>query len=216
MEEAYEELANRIMQKLSTLREGERIMIGVAGMPGSGKSTLAKAVVGRINHLVSQLQWQQQQAASSSSDTSSGSDTSSMSSLDEGSSTSEDNEAAQIAVVVPMDGYHYTKAQLRAMPDPDEKFARRGAHWTFDGEAFYQCLKQIRETGEASVPGFDHGVGDPCPGQISVNKQHKVIVVEGNYVLYDQPPWNQIRPLFDEGWYVDCNLERAMDRVYLR
>lgn len=70
------------------------------------------------------------------------------------------------------------------MPDPDEKFARRGAHWTFDGEAFYQCLKQIRETGEARVPGFDHGVGDPYPGQINVTKQHKAIVAEGNYLLY--------------------------------
>lgn len=32
----------------------------------------------------------------------------------------------------------------------------------------------------------------------------------------DEPPWSHIKPLLTEAWYVDCNLERAMDRVYLR
>ena len=32
----------------------------------------------------------------------------------------------------------------------------------------------------------------------------------------DQPPWKDIRDLLSEAWYVDCNLERAMDRVYMR
>ena len=34
--------------------------------------------------------------------------------------------------VIPMDGYHYYKRELDAMPDPEALHARRGAHWTFN------------------------------------------------------------------------------------
>lgn len=34
--------------------------------------------------------------------------------------------------VIPMDGYHYYKHELDAMPDPKALHARRGAHWTFN------------------------------------------------------------------------------------
>ncbi|EAQ85796.1 hypothetical protein CHGG_07049 [Chaetomium globosum CBS 148.51] len=36
-----------------------------------------------------------------------------------------------IAAFVPMDGYHHTRAQLDAMPDPVTAHARRGAEFTF-------------------------------------------------------------------------------------
>jgi pantothenate kinase len=44
------------------------------------------------------------------------------------------NSANRQAVVVGMDGWHLTRAQLAAMPNPDEAKARRGAPWTFDDE----------------------------------------------------------------------------------
>lgn len=36
------------------------------------------------------------------------------------------------AVLVGMDGWHLTRAQLEAMPDPQLAKDRRGAAWTFD------------------------------------------------------------------------------------
>ena len=32
----------------------------------------------------------------------------------------------------------------------------------------------------------------------------------------DKPPWKYVKELLSESWYVDCNVERAMDRVFLR
>lgn len=40
------------------------------------------------------------------------------------------------AVVIPMDGYHYYKHELDAMPDSAAMHARRGAHWTFNVRAW--------------------------------------------------------------------------------
>lgn len=43
------------------------------------------------------------------------------------------NDDKQIpTIVVPMDGYHYYKHELDAMPDPEAMHARRGAPWTFN------------------------------------------------------------------------------------
>src|SRR5690348_9164866 len=45
----------------------------------------------------------------------------------------------------PMDGFHLTRAQLSAMPDPMTAHARRGAEFTFDGAAFLSLIESLRE-----------------------------------------------------------------------
>lgn len=49
-----------------------------------------------------------------------------------------------IAVAVPMDGFHLYRHQLDAMEDPVEAHARRGAHWTFDPASLVKNLQQLR------------------------------------------------------------------------
>lgn len=39
------------------------------------------------------------------------------------------------AAFIPMDGYHFSRKELDAMPDPKFAHDRRGAAFTFDGEA---------------------------------------------------------------------------------
>lgn len=121
-----------------------------------------------------------------------------------------------MAVVVPMDGFHYYRHELDKMADPKEAHARRGAHWTFDGEKFVDCIRQLKELGELKLPSFDHGVGDPVPESIAVHPHHIIVLVEGNYLLLDQPPWKELMSIFDETWFVDCPVDKAMERVYQR
>lgn len=52
--------------------------------------------------------------------------------------------SAEISIVIPMDGYHYSRAQLQQIANkPDSKYtydqllARRGAPWTFDAKVIY-------------------------------------------------------------------------------
>ena len=42
-------------------------------------------------------------------------------------------------------GYHYTRAHLDQMEDPEEAHARRGAPWTFDAEAFIEAIETLRK-----------------------------------------------------------------------
>jgi len=50
-----------------------------------------------------------------------------------------------VAAFVPMDGYHLTRAQLSAMPDPATAHARRGAAFTFDGGSFLALVTRLRQ-----------------------------------------------------------------------
>ena len=111
------------------------------------------------------------------------------------------------AVTLPA-GFHYYRAELDSgvAGDPEQAHARRGAHWTFDAPAFVACVRSLKETGggadrgpsrngdggephdnedeaAVAVPSFAHGVGDPVPDDILVAARHRVLLVEGNYLL---------------------------------
>ena len=56
------------------------------------------------------------------------------------------------AAVIPMDGFHYYRRELDAMPDPALAHAKRGAHWTFNAELCVSTLADIRSKGSGIVP----------------------------------------------------------------
>lgn len=40
--------------------------------------------------------------------------------------------------------------------------------------------------------------------------------VEGNYLFLDDKPWCELQQLFDECWFVDIDIDTAMQRVFER
>mmetsp|Transcript_14410 Transcript_14410/g.35231 ORF Transcript_14410/g.35231 Transcript_14410/m.35231 type:complete len:262 (+) Transcript_14410:254-1039(+) len=121
------------------------------------------------------------------------------------------------SVVVPMDGFHYYRRELEAMPDPEEARNRRGSHWTFNSKRLVEMLTKVKGDGCGMLPSFDHAVADPIEDDIQVSKTDKIVLVEGNYLLlYDEEPWAQLKGLFDERWFVACDIELLRERVINR
>jgi|GEM_PF-850489 len=112
------------------------------------------------------------------------------------------------AVVVPMDGYHLPRVQLDA-----EGLRRRGALHTFDGDAFYQDVRSLKENHEGVFPSFDHAEKDPRPNAIRVTGEARIVIIEGIYVLMRS--W-RAEPLFDLRVFLDCDLDEAVDRLAIR
>ena len=130
-----------------------------------------------------------------------------------------DRTAANTAVALGMDGFHFTRAELRQFPNVAEAFARRGAPWTFDTAALQQRLQQLRASAgrvDSSWPGFEHAVGDPVEGAYTVPASTRLVIVEGLYLLHHADGWEAISQLFDERWYLDIPLETALERLALR
>lgn len=130
--------------------------------------------------------------------------------------------AKPFAVTVPMDGFHYPKAYLSSLPNREEAYARRGAHWTFDAVGVLQLVKTLhisktdvqKETFYA--PQFDHAVGDPTENGICVSPNISIIILEGNYLSCDITPWSEIVNYVDDTWFVDVDTEIAKQRVARR
>mmetsp|Transcript_11395 Transcript_11395/g.42543 ORF Transcript_11395/g.42543 Transcript_11395/m.42543 type:complete len:261 (+) Transcript_11395:180-962(+) len=132
------------------------------------------------------------------------------------------SDAGTPTAVLPMDGFHFYRSELDSMPDPEAAHARRGAPFTFNAEKLVAALEQLKiglseSRAGLSWPSFDHEAGDPVEDGIVVPPATRVVLVEGNYLLLGQPePWNRVRSVFDEMWYIDVETAVAVQRVARR
>lgn len=96
---------------------------------------------------------------------------------------------------------------LSAFQDPENAFRRRGAPFTFDAEAFIDLVRALKMAPVTAsrepeqpvyAPSFDHAMQDPVENDIAISSRNRIVIVEGNYTLLNQKPWNEITSLCDE------------------
>jgi pantothenate kinase len=117
------------------------------------------------------------------------------------------------ALVVPMDGYHLSNEQLDAQNLREFK----GIPETFDAAAFVGLLDMLRQnSGIAYAPLFDRTIEASIPDAIVIRPEHRLLVIEGNYLLLKDPPWNRIRALLNEVWFIDTTIETIFQRLIER
>ncbi len=246
MDSVYDELAERVERlytrrqeqeqeraslprhhKASSWHRSEQVWIGISGTPGAGKSTLAAAVAARLNS----------RACGKGLNTR----------IVGGDGMGQTQPSAPPppppppAVVLPMDGYHFSKAALRNLASSyadkhdgvigdaestkgksttyEELMARRGAPWTFDAEALCRDFSAARASGEAQLPTYVRakGGGDPVPGGAELYKSHKYVLCEGIYLLaLDDARWAPLGDLWDDTWFVAVSPETACERLVRR
>jgi pantothenate kinase len=120
-----------------------------------------------------------------------------------GKSTQADALAQRIgdrAQVVPMDGFHFDDGLLEARGHR----ARKGAPHTFDVAGLEHLLHRLRDgEPDVAIPRFDRDIEISRAGAAIVPSAAELILVEGNYLLLDQSPWDRLGPLFDQTVFLD-------------
>ena len=48
--------------------------------------------------------------------------------------------------------------------------------------------QRFSQAGEGLFPAFDHAVGDPREAEIHIEAHHRIVLIEGNYVLLGELP----------------------------
>jgi pantothenate kinase len=114
------------------------------------------------------------------------------------------------AAVVPMDGFHFDDRVLESRG----LRPRKGAPETFDYGGFEALLKRIRAVEpDIAIPVFDRTMELSRAAAAIIPAEVKFILVEGNYLALDEPPWSGLAPLFDFTMFVDvprAELERRL------
>jgi pantothenate kinase len=65
-------------------------------------------------------------------------------------------------------------------------------------------------------PAYDRKIHDPVENSITIKPCNRLIIVEGNYLLLNVPPWNTIRTKMNEVWYIDTPLKTVKERLLHR
>lgn len=100
-----------------------------------------------------------------------------------------------LTAILPMDGFHYDDAVLHAM----NRRPWKGAPDTFDVGGLASVLARLRAAdATVAVPVFDRDLEISRGSARLIDTQARLILVEGNYLLLDQAPWDQLAPLFDK------------------
>jgi pantothenate kinase len=106
-----------------------------------------------------------------------------------------DTLAGRVAAeVLPMDGFHYDDRVLDAWGARP----RKGAPHTFDVEGFGAMLARVAadDGRDVAVPVFDRSIEIARAGARIVTPAARLILVEGNYLLLDDPAWAPLRRHF--------------------
>ena len=120
--------------------------------------------------------------------------------------------AGHPAGLMPMDGFHMDNERL----DELGLFARKGAPETFDLAAFTETLEKLTTSPTVHVPGFDREADRTVPDALTITAEQNIVVVEGNYLLFDAPGWRDLTRFWDFSVFVSTDIERLRDRLIRR
>jgi len=132
--------------------------------------------------------------------------------------SSQDEGSPPIAILVGLDGWHLSRATLATLPNAEEAFARRGAHWTFDAMEYMRFVQKLKDMPSQTImaPSFSHSLKDPVLDDIRVEPHHRIVVLEGLYVFLALEPWKTAGEMLDERWFVDVDMPDATTRILKR
>ena len=120
------------------------------------------------------------------------------------------------APVVEMDGFHLPNAELDARGLRNVK----GAPETFDGAGFVDLVERLRSADvDVLAPRFDRRRDKALADAVRVTRDARVVLLEGNYILLDEPPWSRLATLLDATCYVhvgEDELRRRLIRRHMR
>jgi pantothenate kinase len=93
----------------------------------------------------------------------------------------------------------------------------KGAPHTFDGGGYVALLERVRTARETVyAPEFHREIEDSLAASVEIAPEVRLVVTEGNYLLLPQPPWDRVRRLLDQAWFVFLIDDERRSRMMAR
>ena len=113
------------------------------------------------------------------------------------------------AALMPMDGFHLDDRLL----EPRGLLPRKGAPETFDFDGLSAALARVASEPSVILPVFDRSREIAIAGAQEIGPETEIVVAEGNYLCFSEPPWDSLMPLWDASVFLDvaeAELERRL------
>ncbi len=115
--------------------------------------------------------------------------------------------------IVPMDGFHLDNRVLQ----PRDQQGIKGAPETFDALGLLATLNRIKnDDSPVCIPVFDRTEDLSRAAADVVEPTHRTVIVEGNYLLLNEDPWNRIAALFDVSVMLAVSEKTLVERLVSR
>ncbi|SMP21294.1 nucleoside/nucleotide kinase family protein [Shimia sagamensis] len=117
--------------------------------------------------------------------------------------------------VIPMDGFHYDDRVLEQLG----RLGRKGAPDTFDVVGLDVALRRVKNafrSEDVAIPIFDRSLEISRAGARIVSQDTEIVIVEGNYLLLNRPPWDKLRSYFDFTTMIICEEAILRNRLLER
>ena len=120
------------------------------------------------------------------------------------------------AQAVGIDGFHYSGEYLSdhylVSKDGNKILMRdvKGSAETYDFEKLHDKIKALRN-GDIYWPGYDRVIHDVVEDTVFVNGQ--IAIIEGNWLLLDEPRWRDLAPFCDYRIFITAARETLISRL---
>lgn len=121
---------------------------------------------------------------------------------------------------LPMDGFHYPNCVLRERTLTEgggsiPLIERKGFPESFDRSSLQEKLSQVRAGESVWWPYYDRTLHEPINDALPVIKEG-VVLIEGNFLLLDEPGWRDLRDFADLGVFLECSEEQVRGDIITR
>ncbi|MFN7003035.1 MAG: nucleoside/nucleotide kinase family protein [Roseinatronobacter sp.] len=116
------------------------------------------------------------------------------------------------AELVPMDGFHLDNRLLAARG----LLSRKGAPETFDVAGFLALVHRLRTGAEVIYPIFDRTRDLSIAGAGVITPDCDFVIIEGNYLLFDEAPWSDLARIWDFSIWLDTPEATVLQRCISR
>ncbi len=117
-------------------------------------------------------------------------------------------------VILSQDGYHLSNLQLESLGRSNFK----GAPDTFDSEGFSKILFRVKSELKNNIyfPVFHREIEESISAEGLITEKTNVVLVEGNYLLFETHGWGEVAKYLDEIWYLQVDDDLRLSRLVAR
>ena len=114
--------------------------------------------------------------------------------------------------ILQMDGFHYDDQILKQK----SLLLKKGAPETFDVMGFLNFLFRLQNENEVAIPIFDRSLELSRSSAVIISKETRVVIVEGNYILFKTHPWRELHKFFNSTIMINTKHEILEKRLIER